>query len=98
MYWWSSVPKQPFRFPDRLHASAGTTRGRRGDEPRCDGLAGSGAVGANGGQVFSYVLQTEPGRQSFSLPADSRGKGLWLRIGGTGPGKLAIGDFKVFTP
>jgi hypothetical protein len=61
-------------------------------------LPEGGAVGANGGQVLSYVLQTEPGRQSFSLPPDSRGKGLWLRIGGSGPGKLAVGDFRVYTP
>ena len=61
-------------------------------------LPESGAVGANGGQVLSYVLQTEPGRQSFSLPPDSRGKGLWLRIGGSGSGKLAVGDFRVYTP
>jgi hypothetical protein len=61
-------------------------------------LPESGAVGANGGQVLSYVLQTEPGRQSFSLPPDSRGKGLWLRIGGTGSGKLAVGDFRIYTP
>ncbi|MFO0993473.1 MAG: hypothetical protein U1E67_16255 [Hyphomicrobiales bacterium] len=61
-------------------------------------LPESGAVGANGGQVLSYVLQTEPGRQSFSLPPDSRGKGLWLRIGGAGSGKLAVGDFRVYTP
>lgn len=61
-------------------------------------LPEGGAVGANGGQVLSYVLQTEPGRQSFSLPPDSRGKGLWLRIGGTGAGKLAVGDFRVYTP
>jgi hypothetical protein len=61
-------------------------------------LPEGGAVGANGGQVLSYVLQTEPGRQSFSLPPDSRGKGLWLRIGGTGSGKLAVGDFRVYTP
>jgi hypothetical protein len=61
-------------------------------------LPESGAVGANGGQVLSYTLQTEPGRQTFLLPADSRGKGLWLRIGGTGQGKVAIGDFKVFGP
>jgi hypothetical protein len=61
-------------------------------------LPESGAVGANGGQVLSYVLQTEPGRQSFSLPPESRGKGLWLRIGGAGTGKLAVGDFRVYTP
>ncbi len=61
-------------------------------------LPESGAVGANGGQVLSYALQTEPGRQTFSLPPDSRGKGLWLRIGGTGSGKLAVGDFRIYTP
>lgn len=61
-------------------------------------LPEGGAVGANGGQVLSYVLQTEPGRQSFSLPPDSRGKGLWLRIGGGGTGKLAVGDFRIYTP
>jgi len=61
-------------------------------------LPEGGAVGANGGQVFSYVLQTEPGRQSFSLPPDSRGKGLWLRIGGSGSGRLAVGDFRIYTP
>jgi hypothetical protein len=61
-------------------------------------LPESGAVGATGGQVLSYALQTEPGRQSFSLPPDSRGKGLWLRIGGAGSGKLAVGDFRVYTP
>jgi len=76
--------------------------------PSIPGLAGAttldvmvlpeGAVGANGGQVFSYVLQTEPGRQTFSLPADSRGKGLWLRIGGPGSEKLAVGDFRIYTP
>jgi len=61
-------------------------------------LPEGGAVGANGGQVLSYVLQTEPGRQSFSLPPDSRGKGLWIRIGGAASGKLAVGDFRIYTP
>lgn len=58
-----------------------------------------GEIGANGGQVLSYTLQTEPGKQTFLLPPGSRGKGLWLRIAGSGSGigKLAVGDFRILT-
>jgi hypothetical protein len=55
-----------------------------------------GQIGGAGGQVLNFTLQTNPGQQSFALPAKSAGKGLWLRIaGGQADSKIAIGDFRI---
>ncbi|WP_162914338.1 hypothetical protein [Taklimakanibacter lacteus] len=55
-----------------------------------------GPLEASGRPVFSFPLQTTAGRQTFSLPADTHGKYLWLRIAGPqGKEKVAVGDFKV---
>ncbi|QIG51139.1 hypothetical protein G5V57_27505 [Nordella sp. HKS 07] len=55
-----------------------------------------GKLEASGRPVMSYPLQTSAGRQTFSLPAQTRGKYLWLRIAGpAGAEKVAVGEFKV---
>ncbi len=55
-----------------------------------------GQMGAAGGQVFSFRLQTDQGTQSFALPPGSIGKGLWLRVAGaTGDDRLSVGDFAI---
>jgi hypothetical protein len=55
-----------------------------------------GQIGAGGGKVYNFTLQTDQGTQSFALPPGSIGKGLWLRIAGAGDaGDLSIGDFAV---
>jgi hypothetical protein len=55
-----------------------------------------GALEASGRPVFSFPLQTQAGRQTFSLPGQSRGKYLWLRIAGPDANeKIAVGDFRV---
>lgn len=55
-----------------------------------------GQLEASGRPVMSYPLQTSAGRQTFSLPAQTRGKYLWLRIAGPeGAEKTAVGEFKV---
>jgi hypothetical protein len=55
-----------------------------------------GALEASGRPVFSFALQTTAGRQTFSLPADTHGKYLWLRIAGPqDKEKVAVGDFKI---
>lgn len=59
-------------------------------------LLPEGQLEASGRPVMSYPLQTSAGRQTFSLPAQTRGKYLWLRIGGPeGAEKIAVGEFKV---
>ncbi|MGE0005004.1 MAG: hypothetical protein AB7S92_05385 [Parvibaculaceae bacterium] len=56
----------------------------------------AGALEASGRPVFSFPLQTEAGRQTFSLPVEVRGKYLWLRIAGpNGAEKTAVGDFRI---
>ena len=55
-----------------------------------------GQLEASGRPVTSFALQGGPGSQTFSLPAKSLGKGLWLRIAGpAGMGDVAVGDIKV---
>ncbi len=55
-----------------------------------------GALEASGRPVFSFPLQTTAGRQTFSLPGETHGKYLWLRIAGPqGAEKVAVGDFKI---
>lgn len=55
-----------------------------------------GQLEASGRPVMSYPLQTSAGRQTFSLPAQTRGKFMWLRIAGPeGAQKVAVGDFKI---
>lgn len=55
-----------------------------------------GALEASGRPVFSFALQTTPGHQTFSLPADTHGKYLWLRVAGPqGKDRIAVGDFKI---
>jgi hypothetical protein len=55
-----------------------------------------GALEASGRPVFSFPLQTEAGRQTFSLPGQTHGKYLWLRIAGPqDASKVAVGDFRV---
>jgi hypothetical protein len=55
-----------------------------------------GALEASGRPVFNFPLQTEAGRQTFSLPGQVHGKYLWLRIAGPdSAGKVAVGDFKI---
>jgi hypothetical protein len=55
-----------------------------------------GALEASGRPIFSFPLQTEPGRQTFSLPGQVHGKYLWLRIAGPADAeKIAVGDFRI---
>ncbi|MGH8431850.1 MAG: hypothetical protein ACREUF_15755 [Solimonas sp.] len=55
-----------------------------------------GALEASGRPVFSFPLQTQAGRQTFSLPGQTRGKYLWLRIAGPDTAeKIAVGEFKI---
>ncbi len=55
-----------------------------------------GALEASGRPVFSFPLQTEAGRQTFSLPGQVHGKYLWLRIAGPNSAeKIAVGDFRI---
>ncbi|MGE4252800.1 MAG: hypothetical protein AB7F09_25675 [Parvibaculaceae bacterium] len=55
-----------------------------------------GALEASGRPVFSFPLQTEAGRQTFSLPGQARGRYLWLRIAGPDSAETtAVGDFRV---
>jgi hypothetical protein len=55
-----------------------------------------GALEASGRPVFSFPLQTEAGRQTFSLPGQIHGKYLWLRIAGPDSAeKIAVGDFRI---
>jgi hypothetical protein len=55
-----------------------------------------GALEASGRPVFSFPLQTEAGRQTFSLPGQVHGKYLWLRIAGPESAeKIAVGDFRI---
>jgi hypothetical protein len=53
-----------------------------------------GRIGAGGGQLYNFTLQTDQGQQSFALPPGLAGKGLWLRVAGEAAGeRLAVGDF-----
>lgn len=55
-----------------------------------------GQLEASGRPVMSYPLQTSAGRQTFALPAHTRGKFMWLRIAGPeGAQKVAVGDFRI---
>lgn len=55
-----------------------------------------GPLEASGRPVFSFPLQTSAGRQTFSLPGETHGKYLWLRIAGPqGTEKVAVGDFRI---
>jgi hypothetical protein len=55
-----------------------------------------GALEASGRPVFNFPLQTEAGRQTFSLPGQVHGRYLWLRIAGPDDAdKVAVGDFRV---
>jgi|GEM_PF-1232817 len=55
-----------------------------------------GALEASGRPVFSFPLQTQAGRQTFSLPGQTRGKYLWLRVAGPDTAeKIAVGELKV---
>ena len=55
-----------------------------------------GQMEATGRPVMSFSLQTSRGSQTFAIPGNASGKGLWLRI--TGPEDaetVAVGDFHV---
>lgn len=55
-----------------------------------------GALEASGRPIFSFPLQTEAGRQTFSLPGQTHGKYLWLRIAGPQAApKVAVGDLRI---
>jgi hypothetical protein len=55
-----------------------------------------GLMDTSGRPIQSFTLQTTPGRQSFALPDNAMGKGIWLRIAGPADAKsIAIGDFKI---
>lgn len=54
-----------------------------------------GQLGAAGLPIQSYSLP-EGETQSFPLPGDASGRGLWLRIAGSAPGEpFAIGEFRI---
>lgn len=54
-----------------------------------------GQLGA-GQPIMSFALQTSNGSQTFALPENMSGKGLWLRVAGpAGFEKIAVGDFKI---
>ena len=73
---------------DRIHATAAMPGICRRDGPRCHGAAGRrrGRGQWRPGAELRAADRAGSARR-FSLPPDSRGKGLWLRIGGTGQGK-----------
>jgi len=55
-----------------------------------------GQMEATGRPVMNFSLQTSQGSQTFAIPGNASGKGLWLRI--TGPEDaetVAVGDFHV---
>jgi hypothetical protein len=55
-----------------------------------------GLMDTSGRPIQSFTLQTTPGRQSFALPDNAMGKGIWLRIAGPADAtSIAIGDFKI---
>jgi len=55
-----------------------------------------GQMEATGRPVMSFSLQTSQGSQTFAIPGNASGKGLWLRIAGPeGVGTIAVGDFHV---
>jgi len=55
-----------------------------------------GQMEATGRPVMSFSLQTSQGSQTFAIPGNASGKGLWLRIAGPqGAETVAVGDFHV---
>lgn len=55
-----------------------------------------GQMEAAGRPVMNFSLQTSPGSQTFAIPGQASGKGLWLRITGPkGVEAVAVGDFRV---
>jgi hypothetical protein len=55
-----------------------------------------GQMEASGRPVMSFSLQTSPGSQTFAIPGNASGKGLWLRVTGPeGAETVAVGDFHV---
>jgi hypothetical protein len=55
-----------------------------------------GLMDTTGRPIESFTLQTTPGKQSFTIPGNAMGKGVWLRIAGPADAaNIAIGDFKI---
>lgn len=55
-----------------------------------------GLMDTTGRPIQSFTLQTTPGKQSFAIPGNAMGKGVWLRIAGPADAaSIAIGDFKI---
>lgn len=55
-----------------------------------------GQMEASGRPVMSFSLQTSQGSQTFAIPGQASGKGLWLRITGPeGADSVVVGDFHV---
>ncbi len=55
-----------------------------------------GQMEATGRPVMNFSLQTSQGSQTFAIPGNASGKGLWLRIAGRqGAETVAVGDFHV---
>ena len=55
-----------------------------------------GQLTAAGLPVISFTLQRSAEAQTFAIPGNVSGKGLWLRIAGAQPGQpLVIGDFSI---
>ena len=55
-----------------------------------------GQFAASGLPVISFTLQQSAEAQTFAIPGNVSGKGLWLRIAGNHPGQpLVIGDFSI---
>ena len=55
-----------------------------------------GQMHTSGRPIQSFTLQTTPGKQSFALPDQAMGKGIWLRISGPADAtSIAIGDFRI---
>lgn len=55
-----------------------------------------GQMDTTGRPIQSFTLQTTPGKQSFAIPGQAMGKGVWLRIAGPANAEsIAIGDFRI---
>ena len=55
-----------------------------------------GQLTASGLPVLSFTLQQSDQTQTFAIPGNASGKGLWLRIAGTKPGQpIVVGDFSI---
>lgn len=74
----------PSISPDRLASTLDVT------------VLPEGQLAASGLPVISFTLQQSAETQTFAIPGQAAGKGLWLRIAGKTPGQpVVVGDFSI---